>query len=301
MEQVSLDQAHTVERVTFYQVVTFSASGTPLGQLKFELLPPKLYDKLQVMADPELAAFDRLYRSCYFAVFGEFPDRSQLNSELKSAVAELAADCGCQLRLYLLAVMLSHREASPERRFVPPVLMGRGAPDKVKLYRDACAQKFGTFDVDSFETLISFDGRALERIMYQSELRLARYAVGMAESNVGSTASFYRDHEAEQHPYWCAIEPSYIKMVLIPHAENKLDPPSRATARHRHAVTLAHSALKRSPSNAATVFHTRSKLAPKVIEELLKGRTKFELCYSQPRVHDLEPFWRALGHALTHA
>lgn len=256
--------------------------------VRFKLIPPRLDNVDLTLDDPELVKLDATYRICYYSVFGEFPKTPKLPEKLVREIGAVIGQRNITARLYLLALMYAHREASPERTFHPALLVSAGAVGRIEHYRRACAHAYGTFDVTSFELLTKLEHAKFDAALVHSETLFASYLSAPA-----AVANFYRDFELSLNKYWCAIERTYMDLVLIPHVK-KGSRCSEAISRHRHTVALAHAQLKRSRPNAVAVFEARNQAASKVLRQLVTEKQLESARLNAAHVVDAAEFWSLL-------
>jgi hypothetical protein len=163
-------------------------------------------------ADPDEDDFLGLYHLCYQQVFNERPDRyfDQESRKIKSVV-ETAHEVGCPLRLFILAVMLSHKDATPGQRFYGGRLAGPSALKRVRLYRSTAREMFGVFDPESAAQLSGAGSDQLRDSLRSSEEIAAAFIVGYkARFTTAAIDILYQDRELGLHPAWLATEPSYL-------------------------------------------------------------------------------------------
>lgn len=263
---------------------------TPLNEVEFNLVPTLLAKSLKIR-DPEADRFDKLYRTCHYAVFDEFPRQgTRVDPKIARQCEDNADELGCKLKLYILSAMTSHRESCPERGYQPALLAGKGVNSRVELHRKACSHRFGTFDTASFEMLYSQNKKFV-----LSEIQFSSYLVGSSVHGVGGLPAFYRDKEVSLDPYWCATEQTYVESVLKPFIDGKLGS-TQHKAKLRHSVALALSTLKRSKHDAVAAFKLREEAAKVALKEIAQQhRILTDVKVEFKTVTNMAEFWIDLG------
>jgi hypothetical protein len=163
--------------------------------------------------DPDEDDFIGLYHLCYQQIFRERPDRYfEQSPEKMRSVITTAHEIGCPLRLFILAVMMSHNDATPGQRFFGGRLAGPSALKRVRLYRAAAREMFGVFDPESAAQLSGAGSDQLRDSLRSSEEIAATFIVGYKSRFTAAALDLlYQDRELGLHPAWLATEPSYTE------------------------------------------------------------------------------------------
>lgn len=271
--------------------------GDPrLSTLRFKLMPELLEVRLP---DPELTALQPLYASCYFSVFeSAAPDRLDRRSDAAKILAKSCAEAKCSLRMFMLASMMGHKSCAPARKFYANMLLGPAAIQRAVLYRGVCSKAFGTFDLQAL-TAITQNNSSLEARLLNSEIIAGAWITGYKMRYGGAYGtSFYAANEIALDPYWLAVEPSYVNLVLAPQRDTPTD--IAELRRHRFNTSRVLTDLKRHRDKARAVFGLREKIAPAALKAVLTrlGCSVEDFTTREPVVTDLFKFWGQLAHAL---
>ena len=246
-----------------------SRAWPSLAQCRFRLMP-ELLDPGKAQ-DPERASLQALYARCYQTIFETQPrDRIDRRPESSAQVLDDACqETGCSLRMFMLSAMLAHRETMPQLTFYANMLMGPAAKKRAMLYRGACAKLFGTFDLTALNNLTQRAPTAgVDARLLNSEILAGEWIVGYKLRFSGSYgAPFYAARELSLDPYWLAIEPSYLNLVLVPTRDTRTDMPELDL--HRFNVCQTIHALKRNKAQARDLFNRRAEAAPEALRRVL--------------------------------
>jgi hypothetical protein len=259
-----------------------------LTALSFSLTPELL--QLKAPRDPEASEIQALYERCYLTIFGAMP---------KDRLDDLVKETGCSLKLCMLAAMRGHHETSPQLSFYANMLLGPSAISRTLLYRKACANEFGTFDLEALDSITDSRNKGLEARILNSEIIAGTWVVGFKMRCSGPYGlPLYNAKELCLDPYWLAIEPSYGRLVLEPNLTN----PTTVSElkQHRYDVSRTLVELKRHRQKARSVFSIREKIAPEAVDRVLNhfGFQAADFTTSEPVVSDLLKFWGRLALAL---
>jgi hypothetical protein len=272
----------------------------PLSTSSFKLMPPRLEEIRDKLEDPDMPDLEETYRQCHMAVFERLPaDRIGQRPRALEAVPRVAKELNCSVKVMMTTVMMAHQASSPDRDFYATMLAGPSAVRRVEMYRDACRQKFGFFDISAINTLTGEAHTTLDDRLLTSETIFGEFVVGY-KMRVGGEpfTEFYRIREQGLDPTWLAIEPTYQE-VLMSHVQDPHG--SHHIRRHRHAVVQAQRALKLNKRQAAFTFQAREKIMPKAVATVVwrRGINPDHLLVESPVV-DAGKMWSRVGLALQH-
>jgi hypothetical protein len=279
-----------------------------LDQLEFELTPPALFAKDDLVEIDDLAVnrsnVEDLYRRCYYAVFNrKWPESSNLGKDWAKIVQNAKA-AGVSLNTFIATVMAAYQLTHPKTPFHINNLTAETSVPKVAKYSKMLKDQYGHDGMDALGLFTHSDTPRIEQQVMLSEILAGRWIVGCKMLRDGpALQSLYRQHELGLDPHWLAIEPTYIEMVLKPHlAVNVNVNESVAIKTHRERVLSTHSMLKKRKSLARTVFSARSQMMPAALKAVLRGVGHLPENFTHPNVvvTDALKFWNVLGLAVTH-
>ena len=267
-----------------------SRSGkVPLSRAKVKLEDPT---KLVDATDPDEIDFDGLYAECYNHVFKQKPDRYFSTTPRKSeTVRKSATELDCPLRLYILTVMLAHRDTSTNR-FYGGLLAGPSAARRVKYYRKITSDTYGVFDPETVGYLAGEKTDSLRESLAASEEVAATFVVGhKVRFLTPAAAHLYETRLLALHPAWLVSEPSFSEwdMGRQVRAHTPL-----TTEQQRHLARAAAVAKVRS-----TVTAMRNPLILPIAGKLLRryGLSLDDVLIKSPITHAMD-LWSLLGVAV---
>jgi hypothetical protein len=247
------------------------ARRVPADQVRFALTPlPLLKPPDEVnAADPDAANLEEVYAFCYEWVFHhKAPNRIGRHAAL---VLKRAAQSKTSLKLFLLANLLGWSESHPAQRFQPSSLAGEFATDQVLTFAATCRRQFGTFDTTALDQLFGTDiaRQDIEALLLNSEMTAGTWIINYQLCNDGHlTKALYQAKELSLNPYWLAIEPSYLPLLLA-HVRAPAEDLSPVLRRHRWNTANVLGSLKRRPRSAVAVFNMRERILPEAIRRVL--------------------------------
>ena len=281
-----------------------------LSQAVFDTVPKALSIVVLEGEDPELVNIQTVYTECHLSVFGQKP-----KDDVRRYAPELARICArmeCSIRLYMLAAMMGfklnrdyvvgHTDGKPGS-FSARHLTTTNAGKHVQMYAGICRKEFGTF---SLHGLVNADRTGvgptlIEKQLLASEVIAGKFIVAHKALHGGpSEPLLYHWHETSLDPYWLAIQPSYMQLVLDPHIHGRQGSP--AQKRHRYAVvqTLRH--LKTHVHVARAVHQARNAILPQAVGLVVNHHhfdvDDFEI--GSAPIKDSFTLWKNIGRAIQH-
>jgi hypothetical protein len=275
------------------------ASDHKISTLTFKLTPAALDSSK--LNDPELATLQQLYENCHRTVFDRGPaDRLDNKPNANRKLEQAADEVSCSVRMFILANMVGHQAASPDRTFYATMLLGEAAIKRVERYRAVCYEKFATFDLTALNTLIDSNQlNSLDNRMLTSEVTAGIWIVGYRSRISGPyREKLYNAQETALDPHWLAVEDSYAKLILVPHRESPSGHPE--IQRHRFNVSQTISVLKRHKTKARAVFEIRERNSQPAVKRVLEhyGFNPDEFVTKEREVTDMLKFWGQLALAI---
>lgn len=287
-----------------YRTDCLSAMGNrrnkvPLSRARFNLVPEVLQTSSDI-ANPENNVHTLFY-TCHDAIFGK-PCKYKIPGGGAEKIAAAAEEARCGLKLFITAVMMAHQEAAPFEPFYPNVLFGQSAIKKVNMYRTACREKFGHFDIEAFNKLRGKSpDEDLEAKMLRSEILFGELIIGYRlKSDDLPFGKIYQLREMGFDPVWLAIEETY-KDVLEKHIKSDY-PASDVIATLRHNVFQVKKSLKSNRPRLKETFKIRETIMSRAVQQVLSyhrlSPNDFEI--EDEPIISANKFWLVLGKAMNH-
>jgi hypothetical protein len=300
---------HETECVKFMGV---RAHKIPLDKLRFELAPLPLREKFNE-DDPEVPRLRVLYADCYMTVFNKKAPSQDSPERYQLEIIKNARQAKCSLHMFILSNMVAHTiseetliketEKARPKPFYPKLLADQTAITRAIKYAKVCNDRYGTFSLTSLSTFSGedFERNDTDRAMLNSEVIAGKYVVSRKIQHQGPPfVALYEEEELALDPYWLAIEPSYRVTVLDPQREHKTG--TKMLQDHRFNVIRVIGQLKRSRTMQRLVFHSRQKMMPFAVEQVLSyfGLRPDDLLYTAAPVTDPMVLWIQIGRTIQH-
>jgi hypothetical protein len=277
------------------------AARVDVDKARFQLMPPAFMRRAEEIADPELDAIRVVYDACYNTVFGE-KVRTGNFFKHKHDIIDNVRRAGVSMKMFLLANMLGWKETHPGSDFMPQVLSGTYAVDRVKKYSAECYRRYGTFDQLAVDQLKSSDTARedFDAIMLNSEITAGAWVVNFSILNSAPVAKkLYAERETALNPHWLAIEPSYSEYVLDDYVLSKQDCEA-FLKKHRWNTLQIIGKMKKNVVHAIAIFSSRERIMPEAVRRVLQQRGLRPEHFQIDRTPVVEPikFWKRLGTAI---
>ena len=269
----------------------------PVSKARFNLVPEVLQTSTEVY-NPD-SNVHTLFYACHESIFCK-PCRYRIPSGGAEKIIAAAQAAACDLRLFIGTVMMAHQEVNPTEPFYPNMLFGSSAIKRVNLYRKACRERFGHFDLGAFNKLRGkFGLDDLDECMLRSEILFGELIIGCRlRSDESPFDMIYRVREPGFDTIWLAIEDSY-RAVLEHHVKSEV-PTTEALSTLRHNVFQVKKSLKSNKSRMKEAFSARERILPQATQRVLSyhrlSPSDFEI-ENEPVV-SASAFWIVLGKAL---
>lgn len=288
------------------------ATQIPLDKLKFQLVPKAFVKAFDFdMEDPELPHLQRTYFKCHEVVFTKQPvdDMTRFAKEVLAG----ARKSNCSIQMYMLAVMVGHRQEQKirmeklglalPRPFSAKRLTGAVAIKHAKMYAEMCSNEFGTFALSALSSLVEedFTSKTLENKMLHSEAVVGKFIVGYKILHGGPPwESLFDSNELTLDPYWLAIDDTYTREIFMPYLKEKRG--SDAIQQHRFSVSQVLGHLKKYDNAAINAFRARETILPKAVAEVTAyyGFRPDDFNIDPEPITDPMEFWVFLGRAVQH-
>jgi hypothetical protein len=272
----------------------------PLSKIRFNLIPEILQTSSDIV-NPENNVHTLFY-TCHDAIFNK-PSKFKIPAGGSEKIVAASQEAECSLKLFITAVMMAHHQMAPFEPFYPAMLFGKSAIKKVNMYRTACREKYGHFDIGSFNMLRgkNQDVDDLESKMLRSEILFGELIVGCRlTSDESPFKRIYQLREMGFDPVWLAIEETY-RDVLDQHSKSE-SLTSNVIATLRHNVFQVKKSLRANKPRLIETFKIRQDIMPKAVQQVLSyhrlSPNDFEIDDSP--VVSANKFWLVLGKALNH-
>lgn len=284
----------------------------PVSRVTFKLVPEAYHEAYNIdLEDPELPHIQRSYFNCYEAVFSRSPsdDMTRFSKE----VVDAARSTQCSLQMYMLAVMVGHRQAQKirmektgqalPRPFRAKMLTGAVARKHANMYMEMCSNEFGTFALAAMSSLVNedFDASTIEKKMLHSEVTAGKFIVGYKMRNGGPPwEALFDAQELTLDPYWLAIDNTYWREIFEPYQKEKRG--TEAIKQHRFSVGQVMGHLKGHRTAAINAFRARESIMGKAIVEVLNyyGYRGDDFIIDPEQITEPLEFWVFLGRAFQH-
>jgi hypothetical protein len=270
------------------------ANRVALDALTFDLLPPGL-PRPRSVPTRDGRDFDEVYQTTYRQVYGSNPGSSL--GQITDRVLDLANRAKVSVPMFMLTNMVGHQLAWPDVPFKPGHLVDNRALYRVKVYAEACREKFGTLDAYALDN-VTGDTTArydIERRMVESEASVGSWIITWKLDHEGPPFEAMFDALEERlDPSWLAIETRYQPRL----AELLSHPTSEA----HHAIAKAHRSLKKRKHEAAGVFLARERALPLALKRVLGqfGYSMQDFEAEAKPVTDTLRLWHRLALAIQH-
>ncbi len=271
-----------------------------LANVTFNLVPEVLQTSTDI-ANPETNVHTLFY-TCHDAIFDK-PCKYRIPAGGVEKIVAAAEQAQCGLKLFITAVMMAHQESAPFDPFYPNMLFGQSAIKKVNMFRTACREKFGHFDIGAFNKLRgkADEDNDLQEKMLRSEILFGQLIIGyMLKADEPPYSQVYRIRELGFDSVWLAIEPTY-KDVLEQHIKSESQT-SDVIATLRHNVFQIKKSLKANRPRLRETFKIRENIMKQAVSVVMShhnlSANDFEII-NEPVV-SASKFWLVLGKALNH-
>lgn len=275
----------------------FRQERIAISEVKFALVPETIL-RHHDEPDEDRRDIEAIYCECYRQVYGK--DSLGSVGAFRERLFKMATAAGVSLRNYVLVNMFAYQQAYPEKEFTPGLLIDGRALYRVKVYADACLERFGTLnaallDVVTGGDLSEYD---LAKRMRDAEVRAAQWIIDYKLWHQGLPYEpMFADLEPELDPGWLAVE-SHYEPILRQYTLREDEPESVL----RHDTVMIYKRLKKHKHEAIAYFRARERIMAEAVKDTLGiygyTDTDFEV-ENRPYTDPLQ-FWNRLGIAIQH-
>jgi hypothetical protein len=243
-----------------------------------------------------------IYCACYRQVFGEDPVGYVGTFDEK--VFKLADVCQVSVPMFILINMFGHSQAYPDTTFAPGMLVDNRAANRVRVYAEACREKFGSVSAGHLDTamggdLVVYD---LENRMRESEILAGRWIIDYKLHHPGVPYEMlFNELENELDPAWLATEQHY-KTFIDDYSTRKRNPVDKESQATRHAALEIYKRMKKHKHEAISNFRSRERVMPDAAKTVLSkyGYSPGDFEIGNRPVTDPLNLWYRLGSAIQH-